>query len=133
MKNPWLTIGAAWTGLAVALGAFGAHGLEKVTDSAKAHAWWKTASDYQFGQGLGLILVGMALHAGLLSKPWAGRLVWVGSWIFSGSLYAMALGAPRWFGAITPIGGTALIAGWIWFALEVHRPKGLPPRGPQQR
>ncbi len=117
MKNPWISIGAGWAGLAVALGAFGAHGLQSRSDDPKVLEWWQTAADYHFGNALGLVLVGLAVRAGALSSAWPGRLLWLGSAIFSGTLYAMALGAPRWFGAITPIGGTALIVGWVVFAV----------------
>ena len=118
MQNPWIRLGAAWAGLAVALGAFGAHGLEGRTDDPKALEWWQTAADYHFGHGLALLLFGLAVHGGAIRSSWVGRLFLVGSVIFSGTLYAMALGAPRWFGAITPIGGTALIAGWVVFAVR---------------
>ena len=128
MQNRWIAWGAGWAGLAVALGAFGAHGLEGRTDDPKALEWWSTAADYHFGHGLALLLFGIALHTGAVRGPWVGRLFLGGSLIFSGTLYAMALGAPRWFGAITPIGGTALIAGWVAFALSASQHRSEPAR-----
>jgi len=123
MKSPWIAIGTAWAGLAVALGAFGAHGLEKLTDSPKAHEWWATAADYHFGHALALVLLGL-FERGLPDAArgvWTGRLLLVGSLIFSGTLYAMALGGPSKLGAVTPIGGVLLIAGWVTFALRAWR------------
>lgn len=91
--------------LAVGAGAFGAHGASGV-----AAEWLKTGGQYQ------LIHAVAALVAMRLDARGPGWLFVVGSAIFAGTLYLMAVGAPRWFGAITPIGGTLLIAGWLWLA-----------------
>lgn len=103
---------------AVALGAFGAHALRDVLDE-RALGTWRTAVDYQAWHALALL--GTALLAGNRPPP-ALRLATVafafGIVLFSGSLYALALGAPRALGALTPFGGVAFIAGW--FALGVH-------------
>ncbi len=100
--------------LSVALGAFGAHALEgKLT--AAGIDWWHTATLY------GLTHAGVALAAGLSGRGGkiaaGGWLVVAGAVIFAGTLYAMALGAPRWFGAITPVGGIGMLAGWIMIGL----------------
>lgn len=103
--------------LAVILGAFGAHGLkERVTPEQLA--WWHTGVNYHFWHALGLFGIGLLLlnQPALNAARSAGWLLQVGIVIFSGSLYAMTLGAPRWFGAITPIGGLAFIAGWAVLA-----------------
>lgn len=95
---------------AVALGAFGAHALRGVLDAAHMQIW-QTAVDYHVWHALALalaVLVGRARAAQVAMLCFA-----VGIALFSGSLYALALGAPRWCGLITPFGGVAFIAGWI--------------------
>ena len=116
----WVALGAVWGLLGVGLGAFGAHGL-KATASAQALAWWETASRYQLVHALALVLLGLLqLHRppGGDSAGWSFLL---GSAIFSGTLYAMALGAPRVLGAITPIGGVGMMVGWLLLALYARR------------
>lgn len=112
-----VAVGAIIGFIAVALGAFGAHALEGGVGD-KQTGWWETATLY--------LLVHAAL-ATALSATDAARfgtaavLLLFGAVIFAGTLYAMALGAPRWFGAITPIGGLAMLAGWAmvaWAALK---------------
>ncbi|MBP7178089.1 MAG: DUF423 domain-containing protein [Moraxellaceae bacterium] len=103
--------------LAVTLGAFGAHGL-KARATPEQMAWWHTAVQYHFWHALGLFGIGLLL----LNQPTlsgvrpAGWLLQAGIVIFCGTLYAMTLGAPRWFGAITPIGGLLMIIGWAMLA-----------------
>lgn len=106
--------------LAVALGAFGAHGLEgRLT--AEAQDWWATATLYALVHAAAALAVAMAAKEARAPAA-AGWAFVVGAVIFSGSLYAMALfslfgGAPRFLGAVTPIGGVAFLAGWaliIW-------------------
>ena len=109
--------GAVLGMLAVAAGAFGAHGLrERLTPEALA--WWETGAKYQIYHALAL------LAAAWLGSQVVGRMPGAAGWcflagtaIFSGTLYLMALGAPRWLGAITPIGGVLLIVGWLLLAL----------------
>jgi len=104
---------AALGASAVALGAFGVHALQGRLDEAALHVW-HTAVEYQFWHALALLGV-CALAPARESR--AGRAAGIafvaGTAIFSGSLYALALGAPRWFGMITPFGGLALIGGWV--------------------
>lgn len=101
--------------LAVALGAFGAHGLEKMlaqlpaAEAAKKLEWWKTAVAYHLPHAVVMLVIAMVVPF----RVWAWRLMLGGILLFSGTLYAMALGAPRWFGAITPFGGGLLLAGWL--------------------
>ncbi|MCM2258252.1 MAG: DUF423 domain-containing protein [Vicinamibacteria bacterium] len=118
----WIVVGAVSGFAAVACGAFGAHGL-KARVSEQALAWWNTGAHYQLAHALALVAVGLLrLHVG--RGDGAGWAFLAGSVIFSGTLYAMALGAPRWFGAITPIGGVLLLAGWAllaWGARELGR------------
>ena len=103
------TLGAS----AVALGAFGAHALQSRLDEAALHIW-HTAVEYQFWHALALIGV-IALAPARATRLWraSGIAFIAGSAVFCGSLYALALGAPRWIGAITPIGGGALIIAWV--------------------
>ncbi|MEO0981137.1 MAG: DUF423 domain-containing protein [Pseudomonadota bacterium] len=94
---------------AVALGAFGAHALDGRL-SGEATGWWETATLYALVHAAAALALGFGASA-----PGARRAGWAflfGTLVFAGSLYAMALGAPRWFGAITPIGGLGFLAGW---------------------
>jgi uncharacterized membrane protein YgdD (TMEM256/DUF423 family) len=115
-SDSFAPIGAALAGFAVILGAFGAHGLEEMLDSPEKQAWWDTAAFYQTTQALGLLVLGLGPGAGQTWRRIAGIAFILGILIFSGTLYAMALGGPRWLGAITPIGGSALILAWSLFA-----------------
>ena len=113
---PWL-VGAAGAS-AVLLGAFGAHALRGVLD-AGGRELWRTASQYHFWHAL-------ALAIACLGPPGRARRIalsafTVGIVVFCGSLYALALGAPRWCGAITPLGGLAFIVGWIALGVAFHR------------
>ncbi len=96
--------------IAIALGAFDVHGLkDRLALIPEASGWWETATFY-------LLTHAVAIGAITARSSWPARLWTVGALIFSATLYAMALGAPRWFGAITPLGGSALIAGWVVLA-----------------
>lgn len=112
--------GALLALLGVALGAFGAHGLRKRL-GADMLAVLETGVRYQLMHALALLGAGAAgarLAPGPLQA--AGWLFAVGVVVFSGSLYLLALGGPRRLGAVTPLGGMALIAGWAclaWSAL----------------
>ena len=118
-------LGALNMAIAVMLGAFGAHGLKtKVT--AEQLAWWHTGVDYHVYHALALLIIGtlIAAQPQLAIPKGSAWALQVGIVIFSGSLYAMTLGASRWFGAITPIGGTAFIVGWLWLAYSAWQ-KGI--------
>jgi uncharacterized membrane protein YgdD (TMEM256/DUF423 family) len=101
--------------LAVGLGAFGAHGLRERLEVAGMADVWQTAVQYQSLHALALLLLGALAAAGLGGRALrAAAWLWiVGTFLFSGSLYALALEAPRFLGPITPIGGICLIAGWV--------------------
>lgn len=118
----WIAIAAINLAIAVTLGAFGAHGLKNIAN-AEQLAWWHTGTLYLFFHALGLLVVAVLirLYAMPQSIAW---LLQLGVIIFSGSLFAMTLGAPRWFGAITPIGGVLMILGWIWLAVSAFRLEG---------
>lgn len=108
--------------MGVALGAFGAHAL-KARLPADLLAVWNTGVQYHLWHALGMILVGLAA-AVLPDSAWlraAGLLLLAGIVLFSGSLYALALGAPKWLGAVAPLGGTAFVLGWLAFAVAALR------------
>ena len=106
--------------LAVAIGAFGAHGL-KARIAPELMPVYKTGVEYHFYHALGLILVGLAAfhlpHSAYLQA--AGWAMLAGIVLFSGSLYALSLTGLLWLGAITPLGGAAFIAAWGLFAAAV--------------
>ena len=116
-----LAIAGALIALATALGAFGAHALKAHLPQDKLQVY-ETAVRYHFLHALGLLAIGVLLRSldgGLLR--WAAALVLAGIVLFSGSLYLLTFGAPRLVGILTPVGGLALIAGWILFAATVLR------------
>jgi uncharacterized membrane protein YgdD (TMEM256/DUF423 family) len=111
LRVNWLAILAALSGaLAVAAGAFGAHGA-----SGQVAEWLRTGAQYQM-----IHAVAALVAAGLGARGPAWCFV-AGGAVFAVTLYAMALGAPRWLGAVTPIGGVLLIGGWLWLAWAVAR------------
>lgn len=117
---------------AVGLGAFGAHGLKEVLRANGTAPLWETAVLYHLVHSVALLAVVGAGGPVTRSKgKWTVRAWAVGIVLFSGSLYALALGAPRWVGAIVPpLGGTAFIVGWLalgwawWRGGETVEPRG---------
>ena len=101
--------------LAVALGAFGAHGLHAVLEKNARLATWETAVLYHLAHAIVLLVI--ATLRPLRAAAW--WLVLTGIAIFSGTLYVLALTNVKWLGAITPLGGVCLLAGW--FALAVGK------------
>lgn len=96
--------------LAVALGAFGAHGLKEVLARNGTTAIWEKAVFYHFVHTV--VMLVLATRSPLPTISWASFLV--GIVMFSGSLYVLAITNLRWLGAITPIGGIAFMVGWLW-------------------
>ena len=110
--------GALCGALAVVLGAFGAHALRGTLDSAALQTW-RTAVDYQFWHALALLVA--AWQPASRWRAWSS-IGFIGGMIaFCGSLYALALGAPHGAGVITPVGGIALIGGWLALAGAIWR------------
>ncbi|RYY47254.1 MAG: DUF423 domain-containing protein [Sphingomonadales bacterium] len=106
-----VTILAALSGaIAVAAGAFGAHIV-----SGQAAEWLRTGGQYQLVHA---VVALVAVRMGARVTPW---LFVGGGAVFAGTLYLMAMGLPRWLGAVTPIGGVALIAGWLCLAWTASR------------
>lgn len=113
--------GAVLAALAVATGAFGAHALAARLTPDRL-ATWEIAVRYHMYHALALVLLG-----GIAAR-WPAPLLGVAAWlfiagilVFGGTVYALALGAPRWLGAVTPLGGVAFIAGWVVLAVAVAR------------
>jgi uncharacterized membrane protein YgdD (TMEM256/DUF423 family) len=117
-----LIAGALLAATGVALGAFGAHGLKAIL-SPEALGWWQTAVQYQMWQAIGLLAVGASPVA--RTRGPAAMLA-AGTLLFTGSLYAMAFSEARWLGAVTPVGGILMIAGWAWFAWRLAKSPTLP-------
>jgi uncharacterized membrane protein YgdD (TMEM256/DUF423 family) len=116
-----LAIAGLLLALATLCGAFGAHAL-KAHLSAERLQLWETAVRYQFFHALGLIGVGLVLRgADTAALRGAAGLIVAGVVLFSGSLFALSLGAPRMLGALTPLGGLAWIGGWGLFAWTLWR------------
>ena len=99
-------------GAAVMLGAFGTHALTSHLDP-QALGWWQTAVQYQAWHAIGVLALGLS------GRDWVRRPAWMfalGALIFATTLYGIALGAPHWLGAVTPVGGLLMIAGWLLLA-----------------
>lgn len=111
----WYIALAAVNGLlAVALGAFGAHGLRARLSEPLLNAW-QTAVQYHFYHVFALLVVGLLLQSWGKSiwLSTSGAAFFLGILLFCGSLYALALGGPRWLGPITPLGGLSFMVGWL--------------------
>jgi uncharacterized membrane protein YgdD (TMEM256/DUF423 family) len=115
MVKIFFVIGSVLGGIAVATGAFGAHGLKNIVAPEMLETWDK-AVRYQMYHALGLIAVTWALQ----TWPTQTRLLSLGGWfflagviLFSGSLYGLVLSGVRQLGAVTPLGGVAFVVGWF--------------------
>jgi uncharacterized membrane protein YgdD (TMEM256/DUF423 family) len=117
-----MTLGAVAAFLGVALGAFGAHALRARLTEQLLNTW-ETAVQYHLVHALGLLVIGLTLlHTGPSSLlRWSAGLMLAGMVLFSGSLYLLCLTGVRWLGAITPLGGTALLVAWVLFGIAAWR------------
>ncbi len=116
-----LAIAGALMALATILGAFGAHALKAHLSQDRLQVY-ETAVRYHFIHALGLLAIGVlmrSMDASLLR--WSAALVLTGIILFSGSLYLLTFGAPRFIGIVTPVGGLGMIAGWVLFATAIIR------------
>lgn len=121
MDKLFFTLGSLSAGIAVALGAFGAHALKARLD-ANLLAVFETGVRYQMAHALALLAVGWAC------TRWPGSVLSASGWLFvagtvlfSGSLYLLSLTGVRWLGAITPLGGVAWLAAWLCLAWGAWR------------
>ena len=110
--SPWVVTASLLGAAGVLLGAFGAHGL-KSRLSPESLASWNTAVEYHLLHAVVVFVLAWVAAGGGPSAPWALRLFSLGIVLFSGSIYVLVLGGPRWMGPITPVGGVCLILGWL--------------------
>ncbi|HUI62364.1 MAG TPA: DUF423 domain-containing protein [Steroidobacteraceae bacterium] len=107
--------------LATVLGAFGAHALRTQLPPERLQIF-ETAVRYQFFHALGLLAIGVLMRSvDSAALRWSALSLLAGIILFSGSLYLLTFGAPRLLGAVTPLGGLALIAGWLGFVVAILR------------
>jgi len=116
-RSPLITLGALNGAIAVAAGAFGAHGLRARLEP-RALEIFETAARYQMFHALAMVLSAVIATRGATTAGW---LFQAGIVVFSGSLYALALSDVKILGAITPVGGLAFLAGWVWLAWTAWR------------
>lgn len=113
--------------ICVALGAFGAHALQTFLLERGMTNAWETGVRYQLLHAMGLLCIAIWFRQG--NSRVSGLMQWIarcwigGTILFAGSLYGLALGGPRWLGPITPLGGIALIAGWILLVIAAATDK----------
>ena len=125
MDKMFLSFGAGFAFVAVAIGAFGAHGLQDILD-ARAREILETGVRYQMYHALALLLVGLLLTrgavGGLVAAGWAFT---AGILLFSGSLLLLSLAGLRWMGAVAPLGGVAFLLGWALLVWSILRAPSL--------
>jgi uncharacterized membrane protein YgdD (TMEM256/DUF423 family) len=129
MERLFLILSGVYGFLGVALGAFGAHGLKgflaKVEDGAQRSAWWETASQYHLIHAVALAAAAyVAARSPGGASTVAGFCMAAGVVVFSGSLYAMTLTGVRVLGAVTPLGGVLMLAGWVALGVAAYRIPG---------
>ncbi|MCH2467764.1 MAG: DUF423 domain-containing protein [Gemmatimonadetes bacterium] len=121
MERIFFGLGSILAGIAVGLGAFGAHGLRGIL-SPEDLVTFETGVRYQMYHALALLGVAWAVTQWeTVLLEWSGWLFVLGILVFSGSLYILVLTGQRWLGAVTPLGGLALILGWVLLASAVFR------------
>ena len=118
----FVRIAALSGALAVAIGAFGAHGLKPLLTEYQL-AIYEKGVHYQFYHTLALMAAGMLMNGDSNTRylRMSGWFFTAGILCFSGSLYLLALGGPRWLGPVTPLGGVALLTGWLLLSLAALR------------
>lgn len=120
-RRTWMTLAAISGFIAVAVGAFAAHGIA----DPQAKEWLRTGASYQFMHTMATLACATLMNIGARGARNAPAFFLSGIVLFSGSLYAMALGAPRMLGMVTPIGGVLFLIGWAilaWSARRVDQP-----------
>ena len=122
MHKQLIISGAISAFIAVALGAFAAHGLKNTLGDYELGIW-KTAVDYQMFHSLGLIFIGLLARSYVINLNKPGFIMLAGILIFSGSLYALSLSGIKTLGMITPLGGTCFLIAWAWLAISLYKTK----------
>ena len=115
-RRNWMTLAALGGFLSVAVGAFAAHGVK----DPRAADWLRTGATYGFMHTMATFACATFINIGARRAAWAPAFFLSGVVLFSGSLYTMTWTGARWLGAVTPLGGLALLAGWLllgWAAL----------------
>jgi len=121
MSKPILMTSAIFLALAVAIGAFGAHGLKSQLPEEMIQIY-KTGVEYHFYHALGLMLIGViAISFPSKLLKWSAIFLSAGIVLFSGSLYVLAITGIKWLGAVTPLGGLGFIAGWVLLFVSLLR------------
>lgn len=122
MAKIFLILGGSFAGLAVALGAFGAHALKSVLEVTNRMETFETGVKYQFYHALALLVLGLLMqkfdHRMFI---WAGYSFVAGIILFSGSLYILSLSGVTKWGAVTPLGGIAFLIGWITLIVGITK------------
>lgn len=121
MSRTFLLLGSLFAFLAVAAGAFGAHALSGKLAPDRL-TLFETAARYQMYHALALLAVA------LIAERWPGGVLAAAGWsftagivVFCGTIYALAFGAPRWLGAVTPLGGLGFLLGWLLLVVRAWR------------
>ena len=115
MTHQYRLLGSILAFSAVLFGAFGAHALKETLSAHDSVQTWETAVRYQMWHALALILLSINGLSNPIPKM-TGPCFVVGSLLFSGSLYGLALDGPKWLGPVTPLGGLCLMIGWLLLA-----------------
>jgi len=121
-RRTWITLAACTGFISVAVGAFAAHGVA----DPQAKEWLRLGATYGFMHTMATFASATFMQIGARRARFAPGFFLPGIVLFSGSLYAMALGGPRWLGAVTPLGGLLFLAGWAtlaWAAAGVDQPQ----------
>lgn len=115
-RRTWMMLAAVGGFVAVSIGAFATHGIA----DPKAKAWLATGAQYGFMHTMATFACATFMNIGAVRARFAPAFFLSGVVLFSGSLYAMALGGPRWLGAVTPLGGLCFLIGWGVLAWAAH-------------
>jgi uncharacterized membrane protein YgdD (TMEM256/DUF423 family) len=105
----------------VLLGAFGAHALKETLSANDSIQTWETAVRYQMWHALALIMLPIISLKHSIPKKMIGPCFAIGTILFSGSLYGLALDGPKWLGPVTPLGGLSLMIGWLLLAYSCFK------------
>jgi uncharacterized membrane protein YgdD (TMEM256/DUF423 family) len=119
-RSVWIALGALNAAIAVAAGAFAAHALRERLD-ARSLEVFETGARYHMYHALAIVAAGVVASTGVRGAQTAAWIFQAGIVLFSGSLYALALSGTKALGAITPLGGLAFLAGWLWLAWSAWR------------